>query len=75
MAKLAPTAEAWVPAGAWMLDRVGTIHALHNPAELQQRCISLHIYAGPLDKMHRYNLATGEVTTKLMGPDPDPEGG
>lgn len=67
-AKLKAVAEAWGPPGTLALERVGTIHDLRNPAEGGERCVSLHLYAGPLDLMHRYDLETGAVTQRWTRP-------
>lgn len=56
------------PAGALVLDRVGSTHRLVNRSP--RKAVSLHFYAGPLDTMQLFDLETGRIDTKAMQGEP-----
>lgn len=69
-AELHKAVDLLAPAGALMLDRVGSVHRLGNPPQARRRAVSLHFYAGPLDVMEIFDPATDTVTQKPMQGEP-----
>lgn len=70
-ADLAAMVTLHAPAGALMLDRVGSIHKLSNPHhETRRRTVSLHFYAGPLDTMEVFDPATRHVRSVPLQGEP-----
>lgn len=56
--------------GSVLLDRVGSIHRLHNPPDYEKPAVSLHFYAGPLDWMDVFNLETSAIEKRPMQGEP-----
>lgn len=69
-AELTPVSQAYMAAGSLVMDRVGSIHRLGNPAFATRRVVSLHFYAGPLDLMELFDPLTGSVVSKPMQGEP-----
>lgn len=69
-ADLEPCTQAICAAGSLVMDRVGSIHRLGNPAHATKRVVSLHFYAGPLDVMELFDPLTGSVISKPMQGEP-----
>ena len=69
-AELTPVSQAYMAAGSLVMDRVGSIHRLGNPAYATRRVVSLHFYAGPLDLMQLFDPLTGSVIEKPMKGEP-----
>lgn len=69
-AELAPVGKLLAPKGTITLDRVGGIHRIANPANSGRCAVSLHFYAGPLDYMERFDLATQTVQTMPLQGEP-----
>ncbi len=69
-ADLEPSTQAVAAAGSIVMDRVGSIHRLGNPAYAPRRVVSLHFYAGPLDVMELFDPLTGSVLSKPMQGEP-----